>query len=67
MKEKIIEHAGVFLSVPMTLRELSKRTGTSESVLLKEFNNDLYLIDKSLAIRVGNVLNYLEKNHKIYG
>ena len=60
MEKQIIEHAIIFLSIPMTLQELSKRTAIKEEELLKEFNNKLYLIDESLAIKVRKVLKFLE-------
>ena len=60
MEKQIIEHANIFLSIPMTLQELSRRTAITEEVLLNEFNNNLYLIDESLALRVKRVLKFLE-------
>lgn len=65
MEKQVIEHANLFLSLPMTLNELSKRTTIKEDDLLKEFNYDLYLIDKALALRVEKVLEYLEKNKQM--
>lgn len=60
MEKQIIEHANIFLSIPMTLHELSMRTDTKKEVLLEEFNDKLYVIDEALAKSVGKVLEFLE-------
>lgn len=60
MEKQIIEHANIFLSIPMTLHELSMRTNTKEEVLIEEFSEKLYIIDEALAKSVGKVLEFLE-------
>lgn len=65
MKKRIIEHASIFMSFPMTLEELAKRTNTTEEILLKEFREELYFIDENMAQNVNKVLNYLKENNKI--
>lgn len=65
MKNKIIEHASIFLSYPMTLTELSKRTAVKEEELLREFKYELSFIDKHLSLSVEKVLEFMEKNNMI--
>lgn len=65
MKKKIIEHASIFLSYPMTLTELSKRTAVKEEELLREFKYELSFVDNHLSSSVQKVLEYLEKNNMI--
>lgn len=62
-KFKVIGAADVFISIPMTLEELTKRVGITEGEALQYFNKDLKVIDYKKYLVVQKILKFLE-NYK---
>lgn len=63
-RARVLGVANIFVSIPMTLNELSKRTGLTEEEALQYFNNDLKTIDYDKYLSVQRILKFLS-SHKV--
>ncbi len=59
-KFKVMEAASVFISLPMTLEELTKRTDITQNEALQYFNKDLKVIDYKKYLTVQKILKFLD-------